>query len=56
MCGFNLVHYMDEDEKILRERHKQQARELREFQQQLRKQKCFSEMDLTGKPKVKKVL
>lgn len=43
--------YEDEDERIIRQRNKQQARELREFQRQLRMQKCHSELDLNGKVK-----
>lgn len=46
--------YEDEDDKILRLRHKAQQKELREFQKQLRKQKCqISELDLSGRPRQK---
>lgn len=39
----------DEDERIAMERRKIQAKELQEFQRQLRMQKCFSELDINGK-------
>lgn len=45
------LHYEDDDDKILHLRNKQMKKELQEFQRQLRFQKCFSELDLSGKPK-----
>jgi hypothetical protein len=50
------LHYEDDDDKILHLRNKQMKKELQEFQRQLRQQRCFSELDLLGKPKVKKEL
>lgn len=47
------LHYEDDDDKALHLRNKQMKRELQEFQRQLRFQKCFSELDVTGKPKIK---
>ncbi len=44
----------DEDDKAIRIKHKQKAKEMHEFAQQLRKQKCHSELDLSGRPRVKK--
>lgn len=55
MGGCQSLYYEDEDDKIIRERHKQQKKELYEFQKQLRLQRCFSEIDLkTGKGKSRK--
>jgi len=45
---------MDDEDKILHLRNKQMKRELQEFQKQMRKQRAFSELDLTGRPKIKK--
>lgn len=45
----SIIRYEDDDDRIQRERRKQQARELREFQQQLRTQKCHSELDIMGR-------
>jgi hypothetical protein len=39
----------DEDDKAVRIKHKQKAKELHEFSQQLRKQKCHSQLDMSGK-------
>lgn len=54
MGGCQSLHYEDDDERIMRIRSQQHAREMREFQNQLRRMQCFSEMDLTGKPRKKK--
>lgn len=43
------LNYEDEDEKFMRLRNKQHAEELRRFQQQIRMQKCFSELDMLGR-------
>jgi hypothetical protein len=44
----------DEDELRARQLNKQYAKELQHFQQQLRLQKCHSELDInTGRPRVK---
>ena len=43
----------DDDDKRIRIRDKKKADELRHFQQQLRKQKCHSELDLSGRPRNK---
>jgi hypothetical protein len=40
----------DDDDRIIRIKNKQKARELKEFQSQLRKQKCHSQLDMFGKP------
>ena len=50
----SLIRYEDDDDRIVREKNKQHANELREFQQQLRRQKCHSELDMSGKARVKK--
>jgi len=41
----------DEDRQIQKIREKQIKKEMFEFQKELRKQKCFSELDLNGKPR-----
>ena len=51
----SIIQYEDEDDRILRLRHQTQQRELREFQKQLRKQQCYSQMDLTGKPRSREI-
>jgi len=48
------LHYEDDDDKVLHIRNKQYAKEMKEFHKQLRHQKCFSELDVTGRPKMKK--
>lgn len=49
------LYYEDEDDKIMRIKNKQYAREMKEFQRQMRQQRqVFSEMDLTGRPRQKK--
>jgi hypothetical protein len=50
------LHYDDDDDKVLHLRNKQMKKEMQEFQRQLRQQRCFSELDLSGKPKVKNEL
>ena len=40
----------DEDDKAIRIKHKQKAREMHEFANQLRKQKCHSQLDMRGRP------
>ena len=47
------LYYEDEDDKQRRIRNKQQKKELEEFQRQIRLQKCFSELDMFGRGKVK---
>lgn len=44
----NCISYDDPDERIIRQRNKQQAQELKEFQKQLRFQKCYSGLDARG--------
>lgn len=44
--------YEDDDDKILHLRNKQMKRELQEFQKQRRMQRCFSELDMNGKPRI----
>jgi hypothetical protein len=39
----------DEDDKAMRIKSKRKAKELHEFSQQLRKQKCHSQLDMSGK-------
>lgn len=51
----SIILYEDDDERILRERNKQHAREMREFQRQLRLQKCHSELDMTGRVRVSSI-
>lgn len=41
---------MDDEDKILHLRNKQMKQELQGFQKQLRMQKAFSELDMSGKP------
>ena len=54
MGGCQSLYYEDEDDKRIRIQHKQHANELRHFQQQLRKQKYHSELDIaTGKARIK---
>lgn len=48
------LHYEDDDDRILHLRNKQMKKELQEFQKQLRLQKCFSELDMSGRPKARK--
>jgi hypothetical protein len=43
------ISYEDPDDKIIRQRNKQQAQELKEFQRQLRFQKCYSGLDSNGR-------
>lgn len=50
----SIIRYEDDDDIRIRERNKQQARELQEFQRQLRMQKVFSELDMNGKGKTRK--
>lgn len=50
------LHYEDDDDKVLHLRNKQMKKELQEFQRQIRFQKCFSELDINGKGKVKNEL
>lgn len=45
----SVVSYEDEDDKIIKHKNKQHAREMQEFQKQLRLQKGFSELDINGK-------
>lgn len=45
----SIIRYEDDEDIKIRERNKQQARELQEFQRQLRLQKCFSELDMNGR-------
>ena len=49
----SIIEEEDDDDKKIRIRDKKKADELRHFQQQLRKQKCHSELDLSGKARVK---
>lgn len=45
----SIIRYEDDDDRLIRLRNQAYAREMREFQNQLRKQQCFSEMDLMGR-------
>lgn len=48
------LQYEDEDEIKIRNMHKEHAKKLKKLQKELKKQRQqFSELDLTGKPKVK---
>lgn len=48
------LYYEDEDDKVIRIKNQQYAREMKEFQRQLRQQRqMFSELDLMGRPRVK---
>lgn len=49
----SIIRYEDDDDRILREKQKQYANEVRLFQQQLRAQKCHSELDLSGRARKK---
>lgn len=45
----SIIRYEDDEDIQIRKRNKQHARELQEFQKQLRLQKCFSELDMNGR-------
>ena len=49
----SILRYEDDDDRIIRAKNKQYANEVREFQQQLRRQKCHSELDLSGRARTK---
>lgn len=55
MGGCQSLYYEDEDEKTIRIRNTQHKREMEEFQRQLRLQKAFSELDMFGRPRVKRI-
>lgn len=49
------LNYVDEDDRIIKEREKQRAREWKALQGQLKKQRGqYSELDLTGRPRMSK--
>jgi len=46
----------DPDDQIIKLKNKQRAQELKEFQRQLRLQKCQSELDMNGKGTTRKAV
>jgi hypothetical protein len=45
----SILRYEDDDDKEIRIKNKQYAKEVKEFQRQLRLQKGFSELNINGK-------
>ena len=50
----SIIQTEDEDDKMIRIKNKQHAKEMQEFQRQLRALKCHSELDLNGRGKSRK--